>query len=188
MTVAAVADGPGEHPDVVTLRAGRDGVAHGRRISQLLRPTKSPDEARALLPRLYDYLPPAEDVTAASMTLRMGRATPAQLRALIAPGGVSICETASGNRHPHSHTCRLYHGAQLTDAVLDRLPGGFTDWDDEERPPNRMWADDVHCSSERRRTTCSANTGGPAFIVWTYQGQGASLRLLSVDVDVFEDS
>jgi len=204
LAVPASEAGPA-HQDVVTLRGSSEPrAAYGRnRLALLLKDTNGPDDVRPLVPHLREYLPSESAGSTESLVVRIDLATDAQLRALIAPSGISICESAEGNARPHHHTCKRFAGPRITKSVLDSIvatTGYFTDWDDPPEPPQRperagqtVLPNGVVCKpagtgKRGARTICTAQLGGPAYSVWIFEGLGAERRLVEVDSVAYESS
>jgi hypothetical protein len=150
------------------------------------------DEAalRAAAPTLRSFLAPGGDASLDAVMLRLGFATAAQFRSIVAPAGVVVCDSAEGNARPHYHRCRTYAPAAITDAVYaERFRGTIAVFgapgDPDEQPLVESYE---RCRSLGNRVACSVPTGGPAVTVVTFAGPSEARRLTRVETTVYEDS
>lgn len=148
------------------------------------------DALRAAVPTLRRFVPPESAATMDAVMLRLGYATAAQFRAMVAPGGIAFCDGAAGNARPHARRCRTYAPAAVTDAVFAErvvanvaLAGGSGDPDREPR------VDDLErCRTVGARVVCAVPTGGPALIDVVFTGPPSARRIARVETTVYEDS
>jgi hypothetical protein len=200
-TQVPVDDGVPAHDEVLALRGGTGACEFAGRASrfpQLLWGVRNRDEIVARLPLLKGFVPPAPANSTESLVLNLALASRAELRALIATAGLAICSSAEGNARPHRHNCKRFRGAALTDAVLNQAletTGYFANWGEEEAPPGLDEAEalpnEVKCTQGKGkvpRIRCIANTSGPEYAAWVFEGEGASRRLVEVDMVAYEDT
>lgn len=177
----------GDDPSVYGIHEGDVGLR--RRISELLRGAATVDAVRARAGKLRGYVAPAEGVTARDVVLSLRYATDDQVRALVAPKGVSFCRTRTGNALPHMHKCRTVLPSKLTREDMYELRASMA----VEDYPGESVVIDGHVVGEWpllmpdcTETGCSVNAGGPGYTAWDFTGSGASLRLKTLDYVAFE--
>ncbi|MDB4931267.1 MAG: hypothetical protein JWM10_3751 [Myxococcaceae bacterium] len=125
-----------------------------------------------------------------AVVLRLGFATAAQFRSLVAPGGLVVCDSAAGNAHPHYRRCRTLAAAALTDAFYaEHLRGTVALFQSPADPDDAPLVDSYErCRTLGARVVCGIPTGGPATTALTFTGPAAARRLARVETTVFEDS
>ena len=150
------------------------------------------DEAalRAAAPTLRSFVLPENAPSLDAVMLRLGFATAAQFRSLVAPGGLVVCDSATGNARPHYHRCHTYAAAAITDAVYaERIRGTITLFEDPQEPDDAPRVDSFErCRTVGVRGVCSVPTGGPATTLVVFTGPPAARRISRVETSVYEDS
>ncbi len=175
---------PGRSPPVVVERP---------RLGWLLSPASTEAEVRAAAPAARSFAPPDATTPTERLLLRLQDASREQALALIAPGGLSACQTREGNARPHSRRCRRFLPARLADPAAwreVRAALGYFDTPAADADPGRPGARALPPPSCRRRgarEVCAIILGGPAGIRWTFVGAGAARRLAEVDEYQYEN-
>lgn len=125
-----------------------------------------------------------------AVMLRLGFATPAQFRTLVAPRGLTLCDSAAGNAHPHYHRCRTYPAAAITDALYaERIRRTVALFEGPNDPDNEPLVDSVErCRAVGNNVVCGVPTGGPAATAVTFTGPAGARHISQVETTVFEDS
>jgi hypothetical protein len=134
----------------------------------------------AALSSLGRYEPPAEAMSPARFIARLRYATPAQLRAAVAPSGLRLCTDYPDRSGRRRLRCNTVPAARVENAaVAARVRaalGTFAEVQttdaDALQPP---W-----CERRGAETRCESNIGGPAGVHWSLIGEGASMRLIEV--------
>ncbi len=150
------------------------------------------DEAalRAAASTARAFVTPENAPSLDAVMLRLGFATPAQFRSLVAPRGLTLCDSAAGNAHPHYHRCRTYPAAAITDALYaDRIRATITLFEAPHDPDDSPLVDSAErCRAVRNDVVCGVPTGGPASTVVVFTGPAAARRIARVETTVYEDS
>jgi hypothetical protein len=117
-----------------------------------------------------------------SLLGRLSFATAAQLRAVLAPGGVDVCALSASRGRTIGRQCRRLTG-RATDAVLLR---------DVRQEIENAFADsvlDFTCESTARGDVCRArHAAGGQLQEFTFSGVGAARRLARVQSTDFPDA
>ena len=150
------------------------------RVRMQLLGVRNEGELVAGLATLNTYEAPAAGMSPMRFISRLRYATPAQMRAAIAPTGLRLCTDfpdRTGNRRKR---CRTVPVAGLTDALLNGAVrnslGEFTEVITDEL--NGLQGGS--CQRHGRETQCGASIGGPSGDSWTLIGEGASMRLIEL--------
>lgn len=181
---------------LTVLGSRRGQIVELDRLRWMLEGAKDEAAVRARTGRLRGYVAPAEGVTARDVLLSLQLATDDEVRALVDPKGVTVCDVRTGNAHPHSRVCHTLRGAAWTPTkIFDELlrVRAFADHAGQEfrlrDHDDGSWAPEPpQCTTNGDVTSCSANMGGPGEYVWEFRGKGASLKLHALESVVFEDS
>lgn len=125
-----------------------------------------------------------------AVVLRLGFATAAQFRSLVAPGGLVRCDVATGNARPHYRRCRTLTAAAVTDAFYaEHLRATVTLFESPADPDDAALIDSYEaCRTVGARVVCGIPTGGPATTDLTFTGPASARRLSRVETTVYEDS
>jgi len=140
-------------------------------------------QLRDTAPRLRTFPIVDDKLPTEQLLLRLGYATAAQLRSLIGPAGLDICQERSGHATAHGKQCKHYTRAQLTDAELATLGITFSGERDGEPEYNAVQP----CSRTGHWEVCAQGTGGPENIEFFFTGSGAGRQLLEINHDAYED-
>lgn len=145
---------------------------------------------RAAVPTLRGFLAPTNDASLDAVMLRLGFATAAQFRAIVAPAGVVVCDGAAGNARPHYRRCRTYAPAAITDAVYaERFRGTVAVFGGSGNPDDESLVESYErCRAVGNHIGCSVPTGGPAITTVSFAGPPDARRLTRVETTVYEDS
>lgn len=148
------------------------------------------DALRAAAAAARSFVLPERAPSLDAVVLRLGFATAAQFRSLIAPGGLVRCDVATGNARPHYRRCRTLTAAAVTDAFYaEHLRGTITLFESPADPDDAALIDSYEaCRTVGARVVCGIPTGGPATTDLTFTGPASARRLSRVDTTVYEDS
>jgi hypothetical protein len=168
---------------VFDLPPERDQALHLIAASAALDGARDVDQARARLPLSRGL--GLDDIGTSSVVSLLGRlsfATAAQLRAVLAPGGVDVCALSASRGRTIGRQCRRLTG-RATDAVLLR---------DVRQEIENAFADsvlDFTCESTARGDVCRArHAAGGQLQEFTFSGVGAARRLARVQSTDFPDA
>ena len=165
-------------------------LAFGRALSGLLRAellllgVRDAAALDAALPHLTRYEPPADGVAPARLVARLEYATPDELRRVVAPSGLRLCDDAVVRGRPVPR-CATHAAGRLTDAMItDRIRRRYLGFAELEHtdfrglgwPTCRRVAAGVECSA-----TDSAQVAGAS---WLLVGEGAAMRVAAMSAFV----
>lgn len=140
---------------------------------------------RERVPKLHAFAPPDETTASELLVLEMRYATAEQLRSLVAPTGLDVCEESSGNALPHGKRCKHYTKAHITDAFFaDELKKKLMMGDPSDTPMPGV----KRCKPARGGELCAQETGGPADLEFLFDGKGSARRLREINFNVYESS
>jgi hypothetical protein len=140
-------------------------------------------QLRDTAPRLRTFPVVDDKLPTEQLVLRLGYATAAQVRSLIGPGGLDLCQEHSGHATSQGKQCTHYTRAQLTDTELATL--GITFSGERDREPDYYGVQP--CSRTGHWEVCAQGTGGPENILFYFTGNGAGRQLLEINHDAYED-
>jgi hypothetical protein len=180
---APVHDGAAGSALAFDLPPERDQAIRLAAASAALDGARDVDQARARLPLARGLAP--EDVgtsTALSLLGRLTFASAAQVRALLAPGGVEVCDLSQPRGRAASRRCRRLTARATDDALLR----------DVRREVEDAFADSVlqfTCESTARGDVCRAqHAAGGQLQEFVFRGAGPARRLARVQSTDFPDA
>jgi hypothetical protein len=184
----------GDDPTLVALRDHQPRTLH--RVARMLLGARDVAAIRARMPLLHGYNAPADGISASEVLLSIQFATDDQIRALIDPKGITLCEEATGNAKPHYRKCKTIAAAKLTTKLIEELILDTHVVEDYQGQPYSVrgrtsggWVPEVPtCKKTKTSESCSANMGGPGDYEWVFTGSGSTLRLREISSVVYESS
>lgn len=141
------------------------------------------DEAglNAAAPTLGHYEAPTAGMSPGRLLARLPYANAAELRAVIAPAGLRLCNDTPVNGGPRRKRCTMFPRARLTDAFLTtrvhQALGSFEDFEGDDAATQLVAPS---CQRNGDTLRCTASVGGPAGNDWTFTGDGETLRLVEL--------
>lgn len=169
--------------------------ASGARIEQrtwaqaALGVLSSEAELRTAIAELRSFAAPTARNATEVVVLRLPYATTEQLRSLIGPGGLDVCDEFTGNALPHGKKCKHYTRAQVTGEVFAST-GISRDRSIEGQNGDPVFYGLQPCSPivAGSRQLCVQGTGGPANLELWFTGTGAQRRLREVTSSTYEST
>lgn len=174
---------------VFTLRPAQPDLLPAPWTSQALGAVADEAALRAAVPALRRFVMPEEAADLDAVLLRVGFATNAQFRALLAPGGVTVCTARERNARPHSRRCNRLAPAALTEARLDELRRSIQLTGGTDNPDETAIVDDTRrCNVTATMAGCDVPTGGPASTTVTFSNTAPARRIVRIEYVAYEDS